>query len=167
MQFIYGMGIDAFEARAAELAQKLKLAQAEIDPVTRKFYETADSVGQAFGAWKEYIDAVVSAGIALLVGGVALVVLVRGALVDGLESSAEQRADTGAELLSRKPTATEWDQINAKLQKPVEGTGDPCRAPRDIPGIVHAAAVEFGIPPGEFARVIFCESRMAHETPWP
>lgn len=54
----------------------------------------ARGLGRASVRVRTTLAAVLVVAIALLVGGIALVVLVRGALVDGLESSAEQRADT-------------------------------------------------------------------------
>nr|WP_082533982.1 HAMP domain-containing sensor histidine kinase [Marmoricola sp. Leaf446] len=51
-------------------------------------------LGRASVRVRTTLAAVLVVAVALLAGGVALVVLVRGALVDGLESSAEQRADT-------------------------------------------------------------------------
>lgn len=54
----------------------------------------ARGLGRASVRVRTTLAAVLVVAFALVVGGIALVVLVRGALVDGLESSAEQRADT-------------------------------------------------------------------------
>lgn len=48
----------------------------------------------------------------------------------------EVRGDTKEVLIAgRQATATEMDKIKPRLQRQAEGTGEPCRKPRDIPGI--------------------------------
>ncbi|WP_445259091.1 ATP-binding protein [Nocardioides aurantiacus] len=70
----------------------------------------ARGLGRASVRVRTTLAAVLVVAIALLVGGIALVVLVRGALVDGLESSAEQRADTlAAQVRSTETPAARSD----------------------------------------------------------
>ncbi len=110
------------------------------------------------------LAAVAVVAVALLVGGAALVLLLRGSLVDGLEQSAEQRASTLADqadagtLPATPEDDEEDDDLDDEVWQVLDAAGRPVASSQPLAEPLPAEdAASVRLPGGEAAYVVVTE----------